>query len=100
MVEPLTDEEILKAIPKIVKKYLPDARVILYGSRARGDYKPNSDFDIAVDNKGRAVESATIYLIREELDNLPTLKSFDVVDLNSVSEEFRKLILKEGIELE
>jgi len=99
MVEPLTDEEILKAIPKIVKKYLPDARVILYGSRARGDYKPNSDFDIAVDNKGRAVEPATIYLIREELDNLPTLKSFDVVDLNSVSEEFRKLILKEGIEL-
>lgn len=44
---------VLKMIKEIVKKLDPAAEVILYGSRARGDEKPDSDWDILilVDNK-------------------------------------------------
>ena len=48
-VKPLTDEEILKKIVEIVSKYLPNCRIYLFGSRAKGTARKNSDFDIAVD---------------------------------------------------
>jgi len=33
---------------RIIKEYFPDAIVILFGSRARGDYLEDSDYDIIV----------------------------------------------------
>lgn len=43
-----TRAEILKAIKKMVKANAPDAKVILYGSRARGNAQQNSDWDLLV----------------------------------------------------
>ncbi len=40
-------EELLKAVKRIVDSCRVDA-LILFGSRARGDYKPWSDYDILV----------------------------------------------------
>ncbi|HAQ20884.1 MAG TPA: nucleotidyltransferase domain-containing protein [Prolixibacteraceae bacterium] len=41
-------EEILKAIKKTLKSISPEARVILFGSQARGNANPDSDWDILV----------------------------------------------------
>lgn len=41
-------EKILKAINNTMHSIVPDARVILYGSRAREDSGPDSDWDILV----------------------------------------------------
>jgi len=41
-------EKILKAIENTVHSIEPDARVILFGSRARGDSGTDSDWDILV----------------------------------------------------
>ena len=43
-----SDKEILERIKNTVLEVEPSATVILYGSRARGDNKPDSDWDILV----------------------------------------------------
>ena len=45
---PMSDEKILKAIKNKVKGIAPDAMAILFGSHARGDAKPGSDWDILI----------------------------------------------------
>ena len=41
-------EAVKRAVKDIVLRHAPDAEVILYGSRARGDAQPDSDWDILV----------------------------------------------------
>ena len=41
----------LSTIKTSVLALLPDARVLLFGSRARGDYNQQSDFDVLVITK-------------------------------------------------
>jgi len=42
------DREILELIKATARTYLPDAEVLLFGSRARKDASPDSDYDILV----------------------------------------------------
>jgi len=44
----MTNKAILATIKSTVKSYLPDAKVLLFGSRARGDEKDGSDFDLLI----------------------------------------------------
>lgn len=44
----MTKEEILETIKAKVLIVVPDARVMLFGSRARGDWHEESDWDILV----------------------------------------------------
>lgn len=69
-------------------------RVLLYGSRARGDYWERSDIDLAVEG---ANAMALAELLQEEA---PTLLRFDVVDLGRLSEgRFRDSVLRDGVVL-
>ena len=66
-------------------------RVILFGSRARGDYKKVSDIDLAV--SGGDVSGFSISVDEET----STLLQYDIVNLDgSVQEELREAIKKEG----
>lgn len=44
----MTDQELIQAVKDIVLRFDPNAQVILYGSRARGDAQPDSDWDFLV----------------------------------------------------
>ena len=53
-----TTDTIAEAVDRIVRRFDPE-RVILFGSRARGDHRPDSDIDLLVvlsacDNKREA----------------------------------------------
>ncbi len=75
------------------KADLDKHRVFLFGSRARGDAKQRSDFDLAVDgDEPLAIQK--FYEIEEALESLPTLYSFDWVDITKVNSRFREEALK------
>jgi predicted nucleotidyltransferase len=81
---------VLDEIRALANKYHVK-KVILFGSRARGDFKRTSDIDIAVDG-GDFVRFAID--IDEETS---TLLEFDVINLQrDMQEELRKSIDTEG----
>jgi len=85
-----------KYIEQIVKeliKYNP-RKIILFGSRARGDYKEQSDIDIAIDIHVPFREKRKI---REKVDDVSGLYSVDLIFLDDVDDDFKNRILKEGL---
>ena len=83
-------EIVLAEICDLAKRY-DLGQVILFGSRARGDYKKTSDIDLAV--SGGDITRFTL----DVEDETSTLLSFDVVNLDgSVQEELRESIEREG----
>ena len=88
-------ENVYQKILRIIQKY--DVNFILFGSRARGDYKLNSDIDIAVQD---AVDEKTEYNIRNDFDLLDIPYTVDLVFIDSkIKEELRQSIIKEGVNL-
>ena len=72
-------------------------KVILYGSRARGDFERGSDVDLAV--AGSEVSYSDIAKVHHMLENeSPTLLWFDVLHYNTLkNEKMKKSIDKDGI---
>jgi len=68
-------------------------RVLLFGSRARGTAKQRSDFDLAVDGD-EPLPIDKFYELEDALEALPTLYSFDWVDLASANSRFRDEAIK------
>lgn len=86
--------EIYEKIMNIVKKYKYD--FILFGSRARGDYKNYSDIDIAIEN----VKDEDIYRIQNDLDLLDIPYTFDIIFIKKdTSKELLESIRNEGVKL-
>ena len=85
--------QMLKDLFASKKADLKKHRVLLFGSRARGDAKQQSDFDLAVDGE-EPLPIQKFYEIEDALEDLPTLYSFDWVDLSKVNANFRKEAIK------
>ena len=74
-------------------------KVYIFGSRARGDYRENSDIDLAVEFVGGDDSAAYLARLMTQLDDLPLLYKFDVVDLRHVQDaEFLKNMSAEMVE--
>lgn len=88
-------EKLKKDVLAVIEKNLGKGnyKVFLFGSRARGNYWDRSDIDIGIDRKNEI--SAKVKLkIEEDLDNLPTLYKFDLIDFKNVSDKFKKEALR------
>lgn len=88
-------EHIRKGIIDLAQKY-GLKKVILFGSRARGDNKERSDVDLAV--SGGNITMFTLDV--DEIVIVPTLLMFDVVDLDrGCSEDLLASIQRDGVVL-
>lgn len=86
-------EQVIKEIIDFAKKYDVE-KVLLFGSRARGDFKRTSDIDLAV--SGGDFDRFALDVDEETT----TLLMFDIVDLDrEMQPELRESIEKEGVVL-
>lgn len=86
-------KQVIKEIFDFAQKYNV-AKVILFGSRARGDFKRTSDIDLAV--SGGNFDRFALDVDEET----STLLTFDIVDLDrEMQPELRESIEKEGVPL-
>ena len=84
-----------KKVEEFIKKSAEKfnlTKVILYGSRARGDNQPRSDIDLAI-------EGGDVLNFKFEIDeDAPTLLMFDIVDLSAkLNEDFLAEIERDGV---
>lgn len=100
-------DEILKTIKTLVREEIPESKVYLFGSRARGDWHSESDWDILVLTKNKypkamkwkihdklfplSVEAGTIFQFivatQDEWENNPAYYTFQ----NSIKNELMSL---------
>lgn len=99
------EKDILKAI---VKELSPDKRilkVIVYGSRVRGDYRGTSDLDmlVLVDKKDRSIKNKILsivysYELQTDISFAVTIFSLEELEFNKkLGSPFIESIRKEGI---
>jgi predicted nucleotidyltransferase len=84
--------QMLEASLRIAAAHLKGHRVVLFGSRARGNSKPRSDFDLGVIGD-TPLPLEDFYAVEDLLESLPTLYRFDWVDLARTSKRFRDAAL-------
>ncbi|MEI6728937.1 MAG: nucleotidyltransferase domain-containing protein [bacterium] len=94
----LTKSEIEFLILSIRNVLGENTKILIFGSRVRGTARKFSDVDIAV-TRQKPIPSRDLTKIKEEINNSKFRYLVDIVDLNSVSAEFRKVVEETGVEV-
>lgn len=84
------------AILRALEYHFPEAKIILFGSRARMTHKEGADVDVAVDT-GERIQLRELQRARVTLENLPIPLIVDVVDFHNIPTLLQETILDEGI---
>lgn len=102
------DPILLRRICEAIHNVEPAARVILYGSRARGDAQPDSDWDLLVllngpvDHRRAAVVRHRLYPLELEADIVVSAMVLSHDEWNtplSQAMPFHANVVREGVEL-
>ena len=88
-------EELYSQLAALAKRY-GAKRLVLFGSRARGDNRYNSDIDLAV--YGMPTDNRANFWM--DCEDLPTLLKFDIVHItDGMNPVFIENIKKDGVTL-
>lgn len=79
----LTSDQI-EAILSVLRRHPNISRAIVYGSRAKGNYRPGSDIDLTL--KGEGLTLTDLLCISNELDDLLLPYTIDLSLFESLSE--------------
>jgi len=92
------EKKYLSIIKEAVVASLKDdkVKIILFGSRARGDNNRCSDVDIGIIPFGKFKEER-ITLLKEKVENLNIPYKVEIVNLSEVSEEFKTEAMKDAV---
>ena len=91
--------EHLEAVRLILSRHVPGATVWAFGSRIRGTAKPHSDLDLAIRDLV-SKDSDRLILLKDAFSESDLPMKVDIVDLDSISPEFRALIEAQYIPLQ
>jgi uncharacterized protein len=88
-------DSVIEQIREIAIKYKIN-KLVLFGSRARGDHSPVSDYDIAIYAKNLSVLDRANF--RADIDEIETLKKIDIVFVyDSATDDLMKNIKRDGV---
>jgi len=92
---PLPVEDVQNIAARVIRSHLADPafRIFLFGSRAAGTARRQSDIDIGIEGPS-PIPFEIMTAIAEDLEDLPSLYSIDVVDFRRVPERFRQVANK------
>lgn len=89
---------LLNEIIRIISKYKNVEKAVIFGSRARGNFKKISDIDICI--FGDDMTHKEMNLMEFEIKEIDTPLDFDVINFKSISkDELKKNILNDGVEI-
>lgn len=90
------DFSVWEEIIEIFQNYKEVDRLILFGSRAMGTYRPNSDIDLVIFTEG--ISFRRFLDLKAELDDLGLLYRIDLLDFNRIkNEELKSHIERVGV---
>ena len=73
-----------------------DIKIFLFGSRARNENIEYSDVDVGL-LPSKKLDASKIVLLREKIENSNIPYKVDIVNVNEVSEDFKKEMLKDAV---
>ena len=88
----------LATVRSIMRSTLPNVRVWAFGSRVQGRAKRFSDLDLAVEGEA-ALEWQQLFALKDAFSESDLPITVDVLDLRSISPEFRLLVERERVAL-
>lgn len=93
------EEKHINFIRNTLNEYFPTGKYYVFGSRAKGTNKEYSDIDIAVELKNEKISADTLGKILMFFNDSTLPYEVDIVDLKSIDENFKNLIINDLIEL-
>lgn len=92
----VVDDKILSCIRQAARKYPEITKVLLFGSRARGDNQKRSDYDLAVFTQEQPLRQYLSFC--NDIDEIDTLYKFDLVLVDEhTNKKLLQNILKDGV---
>ena len=90
-------EKVIEQINSVFAKFPQVEEVVIYGSRAKGNYKKGSDIDLSL--KGVDINLSLMHTIELEIDDLLLPYTFDISILRQISNpDFIEHINRVGLE--
>lgn len=89
---------VINSIVSVICNNKKIEKIILFGSRAKGNFKKGSGIDIAL--FAEDLEYNELLKIKVEISELPLPYTIDILDFNKIkNEDFKSHILRIGIQL-
>ncbi len=93
-------EDIIKEVVLNIRHHLDKSyKILLFGSWAKGTAIETSDLDIGILGE-KEIPWETINRIKNAVKGIPTLRSIDIVDLQSIGQDFKNKVLEQAKELD
>jgi uncharacterized protein len=92
-------QEHLESIKKIFQKFIPERRVLAFGSRINGKSTKHSDFDLVIMGD-ECVYNKSMAMLEYAFQESEIPFRIDLIEWATTSEPFRKIILSDHVEIQ
>jgi len=92
------DIKYINFIKEAIEKKINGVKIFIFGSRAKSVYNEYSDIDLALDYNSKPLELHLILELKTDLADSTLPYKIDLIDLNNINPEFKKLIINDLLE--